>query len=69
MLLEYIDKIKEVTTALISVMTVLLNLGEKSWAQSDANENSFESPYFILLVSLNESNIDNKILLKLITYK
>ena len=38
-----------------------------SWAQRDANENSFESPYFILLVIFNESSIDNKLLLKLIT--
>jgi hypothetical protein len=38
MLLEYIDKIKEVTTALISVMTVQLNLGEKNWAQRDVNQ-------------------------------
>jgi hypothetical protein len=42
-LLEYIHKIKEVTTTLISVMTFQLEFIGKKLAQRDANENSIES--------------------------
>ena len=41
--LEYIHKIKEVTTTLISVMTFQLEFIGKKLAQRDANENSIES--------------------------